>query len=1264
MRLSRTLSSAFLLLVLSLFAAPAWAQNTSVSGTIADPQGNAVPNATIILTNKATGISRTVTAAENGSYQIPQVAPGLYKIKAEAQGFASIENPDVQVLVNTPLTLNLTFKQVGAISDTVTITGGEATLNTTDATIGNSFNSTKVIELPLNARNIPGLLSLQTGVTPATGNEDDVQRGGHVNGARSDQSNVTLDGVDVNEQQGGAAFFSVLRLTPDSLQEFRVTTTNANADAGRSSGAQVALVTKSGTDSFHGSLYEYHRNTVTAANDWFNNKAGVERPALIRNNFGGSLGGPLKRGRAFFFFNYEGFREAKGTSIVRTVPLPTLGQGIVRYKSANGANDPTCPAGTPAGTTCQTATQINAAYLRANGVTPGINNTALAVLASASQRYRANDTSTGDGLNTSGFRFNSSAPVQQDTYIARFDFNLASNHTVFARLNYQNDNATIAATDTTGQRFPDTPAPAIWNHPKGMSVGHAWTISNTLVNNFRYGLTRAAFSQGGDSAQSDIIFRFVFEPFNYQRTIARVTPVHNIANDLSWSKGTHSLQFGTNMRFITNNRLSFSTAYDYALTNPSYYDASGDVLVFDDANGDPIFPNMADPTLLDLRGALAAVIGRLSEYGSNINYDAKGKLLAPGTGIGRLFKTQEYEFYAQDSWRAKQNLTLTYGLRYSTTTPLYEANGVQVKPTTSLSDFFDKRVAGAKAGQPYNALLSVDLAGKANGKEGYYPQDWNNFAPSVAVAWSPNFQHGLLKTIFGENKTTVRGGFRMTYDRMGSALAVAFDLNSTLGFTSSKAISANTYNVTNKFAPLFTQLGQNVRALPGITIAPDLKFPLQTPADQDQRIEQSLDDRLTTPYNYSWNASLGREFGRGYSFEMSYVGRVGRNLLLSRDVAHFNNLTDPKSGVDFYTAMRQLITHRQSNTAITSVQNIAYFENLFPGLAGNYSVLGQTRALTATQAAYRRIARSTVGGRSSTDYTFAQAVWDDGLGFGNNLFVHPQYATFDAYSSLGTSDYHALQATFRKRFTRSFFMDANYTLSRSIDIASGNESSNSITGGAVFIKNPLDLNINRSNSDFDVRHLFNANFGYDLPFGRGRQFFNGMPVVADAVFGGWKVTGIYRINSGFPLDSGDPIDLSGWATNWNIRSRGIQIRPLQTSPTRTGDPNAFSDPKAAYQSYRTPYPGEVGDRNVLRQPGFVQFDLGVMKTFKLPGEKGQVVFRWDTFNLTNTQRFTNIASIGIAQDPFLGATPSADFGRFTGIQGTPRVMQFALRIEF
>src|SRR5215213_8810100 len=199
-------------------------------------------------------------------------------------------------------------------------------------TFAAAFESRRIQELPLNARNVVGLLSLQPGVT----------RTGYVNGARADQANVTLDGVDVNEQQRGLdvvtdeAFASVLRSTPDSLQEFRVTTTNPNAEQGRSSGAQVSLVTKSGTNEFHGSLYHYHRNTVTTANDFFNNKAGVERPQLLRNIFGGSFGGPIRRDKIFFFGTYEGFREASSTPVLREVPLPTLGQGIVRYRTESG----------------------------------------------------------------------------------------------------------------------------------------------------------------------------------------------------------------------------------------------------------------------------------------------------------------------------------------------------------------------------------------------------------------------------------------------------------------------------------------------------------------------------------------------------------------------------------------------------------------------------------------------------------------------------------------------------------------------------------------------------------------------------------------------------------------------------------------------------------------------------------------------------------------------------------------------------------------
>jgi hypothetical protein len=290
--------------------------------------------------------------------------------------------------------------------------------------------------LPLNANNVVGLLSLQPGVT----------RSGFVNGGRADQSNITLDGVDVNEQQDGLdvvtdeAFASVLRVTRDSLQEFRVTTTNPNAEQGRSSGAQVSLVTRSGSNQWHGSLFETHRNTVTTANDFFNNAAGVERPQLLRNIFGGSVGGPIKKDRAFFFFTYEGFREATATSVVREVPLPTLGQGIVRFRTESGDSDPGCPAGTPSGVNCLTPAEIQAAYKSFNG-DPGPGHQPGWTRCAG----RRSATLSGQRHNRRRRSEHRRLPLQRAhadrvEYLHRsFDFNLTSSQTLFVRGNYQND---------------------------------------------------------------------------------------------------------------------------------------------------------------------------------------------------------------------------------------------------------------------------------------------------------------------------------------------------------------------------------------------------------------------------------------------------------------------------------------------------------------------------------------------------------------------------------------------------------------------------------------------------------------------------------------------------------------------------------------------------------------------------------------------------------------------------------------------------------
>ena len=309
---------------------------TSVTGSVTDPSGAVVPNVSVELNNLDNGSKRDVTTDANGAYAVQQLAPGNYRITAKATGFSSAVLSGLRFLVNTPATVNIRL-EVGTVSDTISISAEAAQLNTVDASLGNSFGTKPILQLPFEARNVAGLLSLQPGVTFAGSNAPNSYRGGNVNGGKNDQANVTLDGVDVNDQQDRDPFTSVLRVTLDSVQEFRVVTTNANPELGRSSGAQISLITKSGTNQVHGSAYEFLRNTATNANSFFNNQNGTPLAKLNRNTYGVSLGGPLRKNKLFLFGNYEGRKDRREDSVLRTVPTASLRDGSVKYIRTDGS---------------------------------------------------------------------------------------------------------------------------------------------------------------------------------------------------------------------------------------------------------------------------------------------------------------------------------------------------------------------------------------------------------------------------------------------------------------------------------------------------------------------------------------------------------------------------------------------------------------------------------------------------------------------------------------------------------------------------------------------------------------------------------------------------------------------------------------------------------------------------------------------------------------------------------------------------------------
>ncbi|HKV77464.1 MAG TPA: carboxypeptidase regulatory-like domain-containing protein, partial [Candidatus Sulfotelmatobacter sp.] len=489
-----------------------WAQaqaTSQLNGSVTDPSGATVAGADITLTETATGFQRKTTSNGSGLYQFLEVPPGNYKLEASGAGFARFVATNVTLVVKTPSTMNIKFRVEGGTTE-VNVEGEAPLINRTDASLGNVIENAQISELPIADRNVTYLLSLQPGVAflggSAETNRDTDTRSGAVNGVRSDQSNVTLDGIGVNDQNNGYAFTSVLNAPPDSVEEFRVTTANSNADTGYSSGGQVAMVTKSGTNAFHGSAYEYNRNTIFSANDPFLKNSQLTSgqsntaPKLLRNVFGVTAGGPIVKNRLFFFANYEGRRDAEGSSTLRTVPSPTLAAGNLVYlcqTNPDGSPDiNACPGGTVNGVTGVTPGYYALGPTQIQQIDPegiGVNPNVLALL---NQYPAANESTAGDGSNTLGFRFSPSVDRSFNTYITRLDYHITSSgsETLFARGQIQNFK------EPGPQQFPHEPAARNFlDDSKGLTIGLTSILTPRLINDFHWGFTRQGQQYGGTS---------------------------------------------------------------------------------------------------------------------------------------------------------------------------------------------------------------------------------------------------------------------------------------------------------------------------------------------------------------------------------------------------------------------------------------------------------------------------------------------------------------------------------------------------------------------------------------------------------------------------------------------------------------------------------------------------------------------------------------------------------------------------------------------
>lgn len=1294
----RIVAAAVSFLVLTVFV---YAQTgtASLRGVVSDAKGAVLPGASVTVSDKQTGYARTVKTDDHGEYQFLQMPPSTYTLTVNGSGFAEVKQEGVQLLVSVPTTLNFTLQVQGQIV-TVEVAGEGTLVNTTDATMGNAFETKQIVELPFEGRNPVEILSLQAGVTytnPTSGTAVDNMfdtRGGATNGGRSDQTNITLDGVDNNDQSNGFAFQGAVRSTLDSVEEFRVTTSNSNADAGRSSGAQVSLITKSGTNRFHGHAEELNRSNIGEANDWFNEQAQLSSglkntpPFLRRNTYGASLGGPIKKDKLFFFVNWERQVQHESTQTTRIVPSANLTNGIVSYLCDVGT--PNCALGSNANVTITQApgqpssvllATMPAATLAAldpncsgNGTCPqgaGANPNVQAIL----KTYPASNTNAAvgaDGFNYQGYTFAAPTPLTLNTYIAKIDYNITQNgnHRLFVR-GIMNGDKSDNAPQFPGMR-PNISQTTV---AKSLAVGYTAVLSRSLINNFRYGFVRQAVDQTGAGNVTYVRLRGLDNPGGQANDSYDVSvPVHNFVDDLSWTRSKHTFEFGANFRMIGNIKNSTLTSFSDGYTNASWLNVSG--IANKNTSLDPGAAQFASLNLPAVDAGfnnsydypVMALTGIISEVDKRYNFTTAGATLPDGAPNLRHFLNHEFETYAQDSWRARSNLTITYGLRWTFLQPPYEVNGVQVAPTISLNQWFSNRAKAMIAGQPFNDPISFDLSGQANHRKPYWQDDFKNFAPRLAIAYSPGFDQGLLGRLFGgPGKTSIRMGAGMYYDHFGEGIVNTFDQNGSFGLST---LLTNTGGVqTVDGAPRMGPTNGLYTLPPSlITPSPGAAFPTQFPLT-NFAVQWGLDDKLKTPYSYGFNLSFERELRHGFTIETAYVGRIGHHLLQQEDLAQPRDIVDPASHMDYFAATRLLDNAVLGGGPESGVAPIPYWENLFGATsAGPAGAAGCASGAPANPTATQNMVDLMSCGFVHNETTFQQII--DGVGgspcfpgcisLGGAVQNTPQYfasqfASLYAWRSIGNSAYNAGQFLLRHAMSHGLQFDLNYTYSHSLDMGSDAERIGDLGGPGDQIYDAWNPNLQRATSTFDTTHQINSNWVYEFPFGRGRTFGSGSGRVMNAILGGWDLTGVLRWTSGFPVSVGNG---AAWATNWDLSAFATQVGPSPKTATTiiSGQPNIFKDPTTAITSYRQDFPGEVGARNTLRGPGYFDTDMGLHKAFKIT-EAQQLQFRWETYNAFNNVRFDALtANTGVDQ--------VSSFGNFTKTLTIYRRMEFAVRYSF
>ena len=1279
----RSLSALALIASLLLTCATsARAQGTTsrVTGVVQDASGAVVEGANVTLTHEGTNVSLTTQTTSTGNYVFDSVQVGTYTVSVEKQGFKKFVSTGNPVNVNQPSTVNAAL-EAGDIAESVTVQGSAELVQTsTSGNFGNTVEERPLSTLPIvgnRGRNPLTFILFQPGVVEGSNTGGGV----HVHGARDRAFNFTLDGIDANDTTAGGSNFTPIRTNPDALTQFQVVTSNFTADNGRSSGAQVNLVTKSGTNEFHGNIFEFYQTPRFHANEYQNTvntrlvngqRVATDKPQFVQHIFGGSVGGPVYlpkfgegggklysgKSRTFFFTNLQLLRTSQAFFVNRTVYTQSARNGLFRYAvgrananaNATGNARVIDDAGNPLFPNCSGTVTTNCI---ASFNVAGNPNIPLTADPTTSRLINLvplpNNFTVGDGLNTAGFSWVAPQTERQYDWTMKIDHNFNERNAVYVRYSRGSQNTLCDNANGGLAKFPGLPCFVdTFRTPRNLAVNYRATLAPTVVNEFVAGFNRFTFSFDNPdenwAQNSPVILNIPTDPLNSTPGVnnARRATTKQFVDNLSWQRDAHTFKFGTNIRLQDhfddrssvaglNTRESVSLSTSATIGNPVPTSYGTRALTTGNAG-----INLTDRG--NLESYINDYLGRVGRVAQAFVAEDDSAFGPAGTRFLYTARYPEHDFYAQDTWRARPNLTIDYGLRWEVRLSP-RADNLVLRPDTPIR-------AGAS---PSNTVRFEE--GKL------YNDSWKQFGPTVGFAWDP----------FESGKTSVRGNYRLAWDRTNTFVFSSFIFQNAPGLTRGITLLSGGFPGG--------QAGALLRnGLPQLSANDRTPLAFRTPPAFDVGSISVVDPALTYPRTHQYGVSVQREVGWKSVVEVNYIGRLGRKLFGAYDV---NQVDINNNG--FLEAFKRLQNRTGSSDPILTDPNF-----LINRLLAGSSVLGtgQTGAQFLLAQSVGGTVRLANGGTATNIVdagSVAQAAFlvaqAGRTGSANPNFVANGFSPFffqpfpqfsGAINVLDNNDrsrYNALEVQLARRYSGGFAFQASYTLSKSEDTRSYDpaltllgRAAAGTTATFLASNTPYDVNNREANwalSDFDRRHAVQGYFTLDLPFGRGRRWASGANPVVNQLVGGFELAGIVRWYSGRPFTV-----YSGSATVSQVVQSPASCNGCSRDMGRIfleGGRNFFFTQEQRNMFF-APAAGELSNlgRNYFRGPSFFQLDMTLGKRVRFD-ESRNLELRVEAQNLTNTPSFDFPTAV----------VSNSNFGLVGGgVVSTSRKVQLAAKFNF